>query len=232
MRYFLPFILLWLVSLNVFAERIRVLTEDLAPLNYLEDGLLKGSAVDKVRTVLKDLSYDVDDIEVLPWSRAYDIALHEKNVLIFSMARFSQRENLFHWVGVIEDFNMYAYCKNNGRHEKYHDENGIKRMSVGLQNYIRPFFDLESRGYTGIVRIKGYEHGLKMLESGRIDIIIAPKAVMQSKLKELSYPEGTFFECLHLKEISTTLYLAMSKNSSPDLVEKFRNSWQKHYPNS
>lgn len=220
-----------ILNFNVFAEPIRVVTEDLAPLNYLEGDQLKGSAVTKVKKVLNDLEYEADIIQVLPWNRAYDMALHEKNVLIFSMARFEKRENLFRWIGVIEDFDMWVYCKNNGKQHEYEDEESIKNLSVGLQNYIKPFFDLNSRGYTNIVPIKGYEHGLKMLDTERMDIIIAPRKVMEAKLKELNYPENQFVECLHLNEISTTLYLAMSKSSSPELVEKFRQSWQKHYPN-
>lgn len=231
MRKLFFILAMFFISLPSWAESVRVVTEDLAPLNYLENGELKGKAVLMVRTVLDDLGYANENVEVLPWSRAYDIALHEKNVLIFSTARFIKRENLFHWIGVIENFDMHAYCRNDGKHENLSDEKYLKNMSVGLQNYIRPFFDLESRGYNNIVPVRGYEHGLKMLDSNRIDIIIAPKKVMESKIKELGYPKGHFKSCFHLKEISTILYLAMSKESSLELVNKFRASWQKHYPN-
>lgn len=230
-KFWVFLLALFLISINSFAEPIRVVTEDLPPLNYLEEDKLKGLAADKVKVVLDDLGYDSAAIEVLPWSRAYDIALHEKNVLIFSIARFPKREDLFSWIGVIEDFDMWAYCKSGYKHKTVHDEESIKHLSIGLQSYIRPFFDLESRGYTNVVPIKGYEHGLKMLNSERMDIIIAPRKVMESKLKELGYPENTFNACLHIKEISTTLYVAMSKSSSDSLVDKFRESWQKHYPN-
>lgn len=212
-------------------EPIRIVTEDLPPMNYLEDNKLKGIAVEKVRTVLAELGYSDQNIEVLPWNRAYDIALHEANVVIFSMARFIEREELFNWIGIIEDFDMWAYCKNDDDHDSQHTKEDIKKYTVGLQDYIRPFFNLSSKGYSNIVSIKGYEHGLKMLDSGRMDIIVAPRKVMKMTLKELNYPKDKFIGCLHLEEISTTLYIAMSKNSSSELVNKFKKAWQKHYPN-
>ncbi len=44
------------------------------------------------------------------WARAYEIALHEKNVLIYSIKRTSERESLFKWVGVIVPIDFYFYA--------------------------------------------------------------------------------------------------------------------------
>lgn len=45
----------------------------------------------------------------MPWARAYDLALNESNVLIYSIARTPARENRFNWIGAIAPTRWYIY---------------------------------------------------------------------------------------------------------------------------
>jgi polar amino acid transport system substrate-binding protein len=88
------------------ALKIKVVTEDTFPIQYLEKGQVLGPATDLVKSVLAEAGLPYS-IEVLPWARAYNIALNEPNTMIYSLARTEQREGLFQWIGSVMRLNYY-----------------------------------------------------------------------------------------------------------------------------
>jgi polar amino acid transport system substrate-binding protein len=88
---------------------VRLVTEALPPFSYEEGGVVKGASTDIVRAVMDaaGLRYS---IEVLPWRRALDAALNEKDTFIYSVARTSGREGQLVWVGKICDRVLAVYC--------------------------------------------------------------------------------------------------------------------------
>jgi len=73
---------------------IRVVTEKLPPYNIAENEVVTGLSTEIVQAVMAGLGLN-PKIETLPWARAYDLAQHSDNVLIYSMARTQEREHLF-----------------------------------------------------------------------------------------------------------------------------------------
>jgi polar amino acid transport system substrate-binding protein len=80
------------------AAGLRVVTEEYPPYNYTEGGRLTGLATEVVRAVLAKVGVEAE-FSVDEWQRSYDIALAEPNVLIYSIGRSAEREDLFKWVG-------------------------------------------------------------------------------------------------------------------------------------
>ena len=82
----------------VCAETIEIVTEDLPPLQFVQNGAVTGPATEIVTTAMKDagLAYT---IQAYPWSRAYQIALHRQNVCIFSIVKLKERIPHFRWAG-------------------------------------------------------------------------------------------------------------------------------------
>ncbi|MGD8313299.1 MAG: hypothetical protein PVI17_01035, partial [Syntrophobacterales bacterium] len=62
-----------LVQPALSAELI-ILTENLPPLNYVEDGVLVGPSVDTVKEIQRRVGSQ-EEIKVYPWARAYQMAL-------------------------------------------------------------------------------------------------------------------------------------------------------------
>ena len=69
---------------SAFCNELTVLTEDLPPLNYIDNGVLVGPSVEIVREIIKRLGTK-EQIQVYPWARAYKMALEEKNIVLFGM---------------------------------------------------------------------------------------------------------------------------------------------------
>ncbi len=78
-------------------------TEQYPPYNYLENGTLRGVAVDLLVETTGRMGSPVstDAIHVLPWADAYGAALERNNTALFSTVRLPEREKLFKWAGPI-----------------------------------------------------------------------------------------------------------------------------------
>ena len=62
-----------------------------------ERGKLKGIAADLVRDILDEMTLE-QNILSAPWARIAKEAMSKSNVLVFSVIRTDERENVFHWV--------------------------------------------------------------------------------------------------------------------------------------
>ena len=101
-------VLLCLGICNAHAVTLRVVTEELPPYNMTRNGQLTGMSTEVVQAVLKEVNVEAN-IQSMPWARAYDLALHDPNVLIYSITRTAEREHLFKWVGTIAASRWYLY---------------------------------------------------------------------------------------------------------------------------
>jgi len=82
------------------AEEITVVTEILPPWQTTDGRTVSGIATEIVEAALREADVEFH-IEVYPWSRAYRLAMEKPNILIYSIIRTQERENLFKWAGVI-----------------------------------------------------------------------------------------------------------------------------------
>ena len=91
---------------------LTILTEDLPPFNYTENGKLTGATTMVVQEIIRRLGI-VDPIEVVPWARGYQRLSNEPNVVLFTTAHTAERERLFHWVGPLYVSQMVFYARKN-----------------------------------------------------------------------------------------------------------------------
>ena len=77
---------------------LRVVTEDWKPFSYLDkNNKITGSTAEKVRRILT-LAGIPYTLEILPWTRAYRVAIKEPNVLIYSILYSHERSDKFHFI--------------------------------------------------------------------------------------------------------------------------------------
>ena len=88
---------------------IRIVTERLPPFSYEDGATIRGASTEVVRAVMRKAGLR-HSIEILPWKRAFDAALHEPNTLIYSVARTADREGRLVWIGKICDRRLALYC--------------------------------------------------------------------------------------------------------------------------
>ena len=78
--------------------QLYIVTEHAPPASMVERGKVTGFATDKVRAAMEraGIAYT---IELLPWKRAYTVALRRADACVYSTSRTPEREHLFKWVG-------------------------------------------------------------------------------------------------------------------------------------
>lgn len=208
----------------VYAQSLRIVTEEFPPYNYTEGNKITGSSTEVVRATLKELKIEAD-IEIYPWSRSYGLALKNKNTLIYSIGRNSTRENQFKWVGVIAapvHFYLFALKKREDIQPRSLDD--AKKYTIGtVLNDVREQY-LKEKGFTHLESSSFYGENFDLLMKNKIDLWAMPELVAYYHVKKQRYPPNKILKkAYHLDKLSTAgYYMAFSKDSSEELVQKFR----------
>ena len=98
--FLLLLLMLSMVTTPVSARSFLVLTEDLPPVHYEENGRVVGIATEIVSEIFRRAGL-TPEFRSYPWKRSYQIALHTRNSFIYTINRTPEREPLFKWIGPI-----------------------------------------------------------------------------------------------------------------------------------
>lgn len=212
------------------AQSIRVVTEDYPPYNFEKNGVVEGVSTAVVRAVLAEAGLDAQ-IQLMPWARAYELAQHADNVLIYSMARTSAREDMFKWVGQVAPSEWFLYSYR-GREVPLKTLEDAKRyriatvyQDVGEQYLLEKGFDRKRN----LQSSNRYAHNYEKLKLGRVDLWIASSVLADYLAREAgSDPALQLKAELKLEEIGDNgLYMAFSLGTSDALVERCRQAFER-----
>lgn len=210
---------------SAWAGALRVVTEDYPPYSYLEDGRVVGFSTAVVRAVLAEAGLE-EDIQLMPWARAYDLALHGEQVMIYSIARTPSREHKFKWIGQVAPSEWFLYSlgghalglKSLDDARKY--TIGTVNQDVGEQFLVEHGFDPKRN----LQSSNKYEHNYEKLKLGRVDLWIANAFVAEYLARRAGDdPAQRLHPELQLHELGGDgLYMAFSRNTPDELVERCR----------
>ena len=101
------------VAATPATPELLFVTEQYPPYNYEVNGSLKGISVDLLRAISDKAALGIVDnqIQVMPWAVAYQIAQGRKNTGLFSTIRLPERESQFLWVGPIGTSQKVLFAK-------------------------------------------------------------------------------------------------------------------------
>lgn len=214
-------------SPNAVAEApLRIVTEELPPYNMTQDGRVTGMSTEVVQAVLKEIGVDAT-IHVMPWARAYELALNESNVLIYSIARTSAREPLFHWVGGIAPTRWYLYSlaerpvKLDSLDEARHYQIATVNQDVGEQYLISKGFRIGEQ----LQSSTKYEHNYRKLKVDHVEMWISNELNAQYLARQNGEdPAKVLIRSLPIPDLSNEegLCMALSRKTPAETVEKFR----------
>jgi polar amino acid transport system substrate-binding protein len=214
---------LLLISVSpVRSENMIILTENLPPLNYVEDGVLVGPSVEIVREIQRRVGSN-EEIEVYPWARAYKMALEEENIVLFSTTYTKDRHDKFKWIGPLAKKRDILVAKKSSGIEinSLEDAKKVKRIGT-LRDDTRELL-LKSLGFSNLESVSDEQQNAKKLILGRIDLWAykIPGLRTICDLSGVNYDE--FKEVYHLREIE--VMIAFSKNYPDQIVQKWREAF-------
>ncbi|WDD98713.1 substrate-binding periplasmic protein [Thalassomonas actiniarum] len=226
---FYPLLLLWLYSAVAWAqESLRVVTEHLPPYQIVSNKrVVAGSSYLLMQEVLKRAGYSVQ-IEALPWARAYQTALTDKNVVIFSMTRSRERERLFHWIGELRALSYTFYSLRASTGIRVNSiEQALHYTVVAVRNSVEADI-LQQQGFKqgkNLILTTGHVEAWQVLLKGRADIIYANELIGDNI--HLSIGEQlTPFVKQPFSGIRAALYVAASKTSDVEIVTRLSQALQ------
>jgi len=233
MRPILKVVVVWLALICLYsqveASRLKVITEDFAPFNYLENKKVTGFTTEIVKELIKrtGVLIERDKILLWPWKRAYDTALNENNVLLFTTTRTPQRENLFNWVGPIYPREQWMFRLKSRKDIIIRSLEEAKQYktvevedSANFNTFIRHGFE----PHKNLFIVTTWDSKIHMLLAGRVDFASFLPLEMAYRMKQL----GKKFDLVEKQFLISgefKYYLAFSKGTSLGLVDKFKNAF-------
>ena len=220
MKIWLHLIVLVFLSPGLLhAASLRILTEDLPPLNYIKDGVLVGPSVEMVKEIQRRIG-SAEEIQVYPWARAYQIALEEEDVVLFGVSHTPPRENKFKWVGPLATKRDILVAKKGSTLvvNSLGDAKKVHRIGV-LRDDTKEEF-LEMHGFTNLDPVSDERKNAQKLVMGRIDLWVFKKPGLKTVCDLAGVDYDAVEEVFHLRQ--TNVDIAFSQKTPDTVVTKWR----------
>lgn len=217
-----------LYSPHIYANQIEIVTEDLPPYNYLKKDKIVGISTDIVKVILKKTNIKAT-INLYNWNRAYHLAKFKKNVLIYSIARNSEREKLFKWVGPIIRFSTHIYGLKTRKDIKINKLKDISKYKIATVRNDEFALHLLREGLKegkDFTYSSKEEINIKNLFVKRLDLTGNINFYMIYKCKQLGY-DYKKLKIFYTLPGKKSLYLAFNKKTSDKIVTKFQKALSK-----
>lgn len=201
---------------------LQILTEEWPPFQYTDNGELKGKTVGLLTAILKEAGSELgpEDVQVLPWARAYLKVQREPNTVLFSTTRTPERENLFKWVGPILKNDTYFIGKKDRRYniQKSSDLHG-HRVGVIIGDASAMFARRHAIPEQNLTFNSRADINMKMLEADRIDFVVTGWTAFEVEAENAGADLGNY-ERTFLAD-SSHVSFAFNLNTPDDMVAKF-----------
>ena len=220
--FFIIAAIIFFGSQSSFCEELTILTENLPPLNYVDNGILVGPSVDIVQSIQKKVG-SKEPIQVYPWSRAYKMAEKEKNVILFGMTYTKVRHDKFKWVGPLATKRDILVAKKGSgiKISSLEDAKKVNRIGT-LRDDTRERL-LKSHGFTNLEPVSDEQMNAQKLDLGRIDLWTYKKPGLRTVCDLAGVDYNEMEEVYNLREIDVSI--AFSKKTSDSIVQKWRTAF-------
>ncbi len=218
-------LILLCLSFNSHATKLRIVTEDLPPLQLNNHSKpATGAMVELVRLMVKEAKLEAT-IEVYPWARSYKIAQTEPNTLIFSMFRDASREKLFQWIGKIYAIDSYLVSLKTRQDINISSISNAKKYTVGsirddlAENYLISHGFIEKKN---LYLSSAYPVLWKMLYNKRTDIAFTNSHTWQHEIERTGLDPNKIKIIYKIPDITSELYIAASLSTDKKIVTRLQ----------
>ena len=200
---------------------LTILTEENSPLNFSEDGEIKGLATEVVRELVKRTGTG-GSIRMVAWQEGYQALLEQPNIALFSTVMTSERKNLFQWVGplVVLDTNLYALKGSRIEIANLDDARKVNKIATVSKYYSEQM--LQEEGLTNTQSHPDREATVRQLLAGKVQLTASSNTEIPAALKKTG---ASMDDVKNVFTLSTDLaYIAFSKGTSPELVARWQDA--------
>jgi polar amino acid transport system substrate-binding protein len=208
------------------STEIKVVTEFLEPYQIKKpDGTLGGFSTDVVKALF-EITEDQAEIEVMPWARAYEIALNKPNILIYSIAHTKIRDTKFHWVGALKEERLYFWGLKKHFTKSDYEVSGLKHYKIAVSRNSNSAQYLIAQNFSNIYQLANERQNMNMLFIDRVDLILATQITIETRAKSLGYDFNMLQRLNEVAALNNKLSIAFSIGTSPKLITQYQAAFQ------
>jgi polar amino acid transport system substrate-binding protein len=198
---------------------LQLLTEEAPPTSFMQDGELRGMAVEIVQALIVRTG-DAAQIQILPWTRGYHLAQHQANTAIFSTVRTPEREAKFQWVGpiLVGTTSFYSLKARNLHFASLEDVAASGPLAVPKQWYT--YETLNARGFKNLYGVSGPKRMVAMLKHGRVKLIATEDLTLKDELASGGLSPDQVQA--HLPFMRSAYYIAFSLNTDAAVITRWQ----------
>lgn len=204
-------------------ELLLGVTENLPPLNYLDDGNPQGFSVELLRLMAAHAGMRLE-LQVLPWLRAMQLAESTPQSVLFSLTRTPEREAQFQWVGPIAQRRILLYKLASRADLTLAQLSELGSSRIGVVRDSAADKALQATGLKPGIEL---EHGLddatnlRKLLAGRMEYIALLDWAAAWNLRQLQLPYGTLQPVME-QDVSKSYWYGLRPDASQALVRKLQ----------
>ncbi|WP_448212647.1 substrate-binding periplasmic protein [Colwellia sp. MEBiC06753] len=209
---------------NQTPTHIRIVTEHLPPFQIEMPNGVEGFATEIVSTAISNTPYSFD-IKLYPWTRSYNMALKKPNTCIYSIAKTTEREQLFTWVNTIAERNasFIGLAENNYQINSIED---AKKYNVAvIRDDVTHQYLIEQGFVEGInLYVVNNTHSLLKLIAQRkgVDLILIDAFTVKYRARFNQLDPAMFKNFYQINKQPLDYYLACNKATSPTIINDLR----------
>lgn len=199
-----------------------ILSQIMKPLNYVEDGELKGISVEAVQGILNQLGLN-NTIEAIDnWDSIYNRLKTEENTAVITTALTSERKGLFKWVGPVSLLHTGFITLKSSNLAIRQIADAKNLASVGIIKSSVTEETLQDLGFNNLVEFLNEEALVSGLYSGSVEVIFDMFNLIQIAAQDKGLDESQLN--LQLVQNSTHTYIAFSDDVSDKVISKWQNA--------
>ena len=165
-------------------------------------------------------------LTVVPWSRAVQSVRNEANVMVYSMIRNDQREDLYEWIGLITPIETHLYAMKDKLANVPETVDEARDYRIGLSRSSASDELLSSLGLTNLLYTGDPSRAPVMLERGRIDLVPMTRDEALGVIQDYQLEADALIPAVRLDALSTGTYYVVSKQTDPELVARLKSAYQ------
>ncbi len=200
------------------ATQVAAYTEEWPPYNYAEGKEVKGISTDILRAACEIAKLQCT-FQVVPWARAYKIASHVPNTVVYTTARKPSREKEFLWVGPILPRTTWVYG-NTALTQSVRDFKDLAKLRIGVVREEAAQQDLEAVGVppSAFTVQSSNADVLRTVTNGSVDAMVDTEVGMAWNLRNAGIAPSTVSKLMKLTD-DGAYYFALNLNSDAALVK-------------
>ncbi|MDO9527908.1 MAG: transporter substrate-binding domain-containing protein [Syntrophales bacterium] len=198
---------------------LKMLTEEYPPVTFMKDGKVAGFVTDVVREIITRQGIP-DHIRLTSWDEAYNEALSNPNVVLFSAERTEKREKLFQWVGPVGKNSAIFYAKKGSgiRINSLEEAKKIPAIATTTNWFTEQY--LKDKGFTNLVSSPLPITSVKQLMNGEVQLSVFTDITIPEIVKNAGYSMDDLEPVFTVS--NTYFYIAVSLGTPVEMVKKWQ----------